>query len=34
MQYGRNKTQGLGLPPDVAKKIFRENAVRWFPGIV
>ena len=33
MQYGRSQTQGLGLPPDVAKKIFRENALRWFRGI-
>ena len=34
MTYGRAQTQALGLPPDAAKKIFRDNAVRWFPGIV
>lgn len=32
--YGRSQTQGLGIPQDVAKKIFRDNAARWLPGIV
>jgi predicted TIM-barrel fold metal-dependent hydrolase len=31
--YARREVQGLGLPPDVLSKIFRENALRWFPGI-
>jgi predicted TIM-barrel fold metal-dependent hydrolase len=26
-------SDALGLPPDVLKKIFRENALRWFPGL-
>ena len=26
--------QGLGLPERVLRKIFRENAVRWLPGIL
>ena len=33
MTYNRKEVQGLGLPPGVLGKIFRENAVRWFPGI-
>ena len=33
MRYGRTETQGLGLPAEVAKKIFRDNAVHWYPGI-
>ncbi len=33
LTYNRREVQGLGLPPAVLKKIFRENAVRWFPGI-
>jgi hypothetical protein len=28
------KVQGLGLPEPVLRKIFNENARRWFPGIV
>jgi predicted TIM-barrel fold metal-dependent hydrolase len=27
------KVQGLALPGDVLKKIYRENALRWAPGI-
>jgi hypothetical protein len=30
---GRTIT-GLGLPEDVLRKLFRENAVRWVPGVV
>ena len=26
--------QGLALPEGVVRKIFRENAIRWLPGIV
>jgi hypothetical protein len=25
---------GLGLPEPVLRKLFRENAVRWVPGVV
>jgi len=31
--YGRHDVEGLGLPERVLRKIFRENALRWFPGI-
>jgi predicted TIM-barrel fold metal-dependent hydrolase len=33
LTYNRKEVQGLGLPSDVLRKIFRDNAVRWFPGI-
>jgi predicted TIM-barrel fold metal-dependent hydrolase len=33
LTYNRRAATGLGLPPAVLKKIFRENAVSWFPGI-
>ena len=33
MTYNRREVQGLGLPADVLEKIFRKNALRWFPGI-
>jgi hypothetical protein len=33
MSYGRTQVSGLGLPEPILRKIFRENAVRWFPGI-
>jgi predicted TIM-barrel fold metal-dependent hydrolase len=33
MQYGGRTTQGLGLPDNVLRKIFRENALRWLPGL-
>jgi predicted TIM-barrel fold metal-dependent hydrolase len=25
--------EGLGLPPSVVRKIFRDNALRWIPGL-
>lgn len=31
--YEGRAVQGLGLPSSVVKKIFHDNAVRWFPGI-
>jgi predicted TIM-barrel fold metal-dependent hydrolase len=31
--YEGRKIQGLGLPPSVLKKIFHDNALRWFPGM-
>jgi predicted TIM-barrel fold metal-dependent hydrolase len=31
--YEGREVQGLGLPPSVVKKIFHDNALRWFPGI-
>lgn len=33
-EYDGHKTQGLGLPPDVLRKLYHANAVHWFPGIV
>jgi predicted TIM-barrel fold metal-dependent hydrolase len=33
MDYGGHPTQGLALPETVVRKIFRENAVRWIPGL-
>ena len=32
MDYASHPTQGLGLPDQVLRKIFRENALRWLPG--
>jgi hypothetical protein len=26
------RVQGLALPPEVLRKLYRENALRWFPG--
>ncbi len=33
LTFRNSQTQGLGLPEPVVRKIFRENAVRWLPGI-
>lgn len=33
-EYEGHKTQGVGLPEPVLRKLYHENAVRWFPGIV
>jgi predicted TIM-barrel fold metal-dependent hydrolase len=30
---GGRKVQGLGLPPKVLRKLFRDNALRWLPGL-
>jgi predicted TIM-barrel fold metal-dependent hydrolase len=32
--YEGHKTQGLGLPPEVLRKLYHANAVHWIPGIV
>lgn len=32
-EHKGQKIQGLGLPSSVLQKIYRDNAVRWFPGI-
>ena len=32
--YEGHKTHGLGLPPEVLRKLYHANAVRWIPGIV
>jgi predicted TIM-barrel fold metal-dependent hydrolase len=33
LAFHGNQVRGLGLPEPVVQKIFRENAVRWLPGI-
>jgi len=33
LTFRNSQVQGLGLPEPVVRKIFRENAVRWLPGI-
>jgi len=32
--YKGRKIQGLGLSPSVLRKLYHDNAVRWFPGIL
>ena len=32
--YEGHSTQGLGLPPEVLRKLYHANAVHWIPGIV
>jgi predicted TIM-barrel fold metal-dependent hydrolase len=32
--YEGGTTRGLGLPEPVLRKVFHENAARWFPGLV
>ncbi|HKW16687.1 MAG TPA: amidohydrolase family protein [Terriglobales bacterium] len=33
-EYKGHKTQGLGLPREVLRKLYHTNAVHWFPGIL
>lgn len=33
MEYDGKPTRGLALPEGVLRKLFRENALRWLPGI-
>ena len=28
------EVQGLGLPESVLRKLYRDNAARWYPGIL
>lgn len=32
--YRKRRVQGLALPPSVLRKIYHDNAVKWFPGIL
>lgn len=32
-EFRGKKIQGLGLPPSVLRKLYHDNALRWFPGI-
>lgn len=34
MNYRGHQIQGLGLPNEILRKIFHENAVKWIPGII
>lgn len=34
VEFEGAKGQGLALPPAVLRKIYHDNAVRWFPGIL
>jgi predicted TIM-barrel fold metal-dependent hydrolase len=34
VEFEGAKGQGLALPEPVLRKIYHDNAVRWFPGIV
>ena len=33
MDYAGRPTQGLALPDRILRKVFRENALRWLPGL-
>jgi len=33
LESDRGKVQGLKLPPEVLRKLYHDNAVRWIPGI-
>ena len=33
INYGERKSQGLALPEEVLRKIYRQNALRWVPGM-
>jgi predicted TIM-barrel fold metal-dependent hydrolase len=32
--YRKQRVQGLALPPSILRKIYHDNAVKWFPGIL
>jgi len=34
ISYRDKKVQGLDLPPSIVRKIYHDNAVKWFPGIL
>jgi predicted TIM-barrel fold metal-dependent hydrolase len=34
LNYRGRKVQGLGLPPDVLRKLYHDNAVHWIPGVM
>jgi len=34
VEYKGHKTRGLLLPEPVLRKLYHQNAVRWFPGIL
>jgi hypothetical protein len=34
LEYKGRPVQGLALPEPVLRKLYRDNAAHWFPGIV
>lgn len=34
LDYRGHKVRGLALPPSILRKLYHDNAVRWFPGIL
>ena len=32
--YQGRKVQGLALPPAILRKLYHDNAVKWFPGVL
>ena len=34
IEFHGRKIRGLGLPPSVLRRLYHDNAVRWFPGIL
>jgi predicted TIM-barrel fold metal-dependent hydrolase len=34
LEYQGHKVQGLGLPTPILRKLYHDNAVKWFPGIL
>jgi hypothetical protein len=34
LEYEERKVQGLGLPPEVLRKLYHDNAVHWIHGVV
>ncbi len=34
LEYQGRKVQGLDLPQSILRKLYHDNAVQWFPGIV
>ena len=33
VKFDQGTTKGLHLPKDVLRKLYHDNAVKWFPGI-
>jgi predicted TIM-barrel fold metal-dependent hydrolase len=32
--YQGKEVKGLALPPEILRKLYHDNAVRWFPGVL
>jgi hypothetical protein len=33
VEFEQGTTKGLHLPKDVLRKLYHDNAMKWFPGI-